>query len=343
MNRGAQSLELAWVAPSLNEHVIALEWAPGGDLVAAASVAGPIVVIDGRTGDLRHELPGHGFGNLSLSWSPDGTCLATAGQDGKVRLCDAQSGRSVAELDAGSAWVERVAWCPVEPVLASAAGRKLRLWDAQGTLVRSYPDHPSTIADIRWLPRSRRLASAAYGALATWSPNRDEPVRRFLWKGSMLTIAWSPDGRHIATGNQDATVHFWNVLTGKDLHMSGYPTKVRELAWDGTGRYLATGGGHGACIWDVSGEGPAGTTPMQVGVTGALLTALTFRPPSTPQLIAGFADGAIGLWRLGRTAERVDAFRLDSGITQLAWDSSGCMLVIATEAGDVTGFTDLQT
>jgi WD40 repeat protein len=334
------ALEPAWVDEGLGEHVIALEWSPGGGTVAAASVAGPIALIDGRTGDRRHELPGHGFGTTSLSWSPDGARLASAGQDGRVRLWDAGSGRPVAELDAGATWVERVAWCPAEPVLASSAGRTLRLWDADGALIRSYPEHPSTIADLRWRPRSRQLASAAYGQLAIWSPDQAEPLRRFEWKGSMLAIAWSPDGRYIATGNQDSTVHFWGIRTGEDLQMYGYPTKVRELAWDGTGRYLATGGGPEACIWDVSGEGPAGTKPQQLGLTGAPLTTLTFRPPSAPLLAAGFADGAIGLWRLGKKAERVDVFRLDSGITQLGWDPAGRTLAIATEAGGIAGFAE---
>ena len=63
-------------------------------------------------------------------------------------------------------------------------------------------------------------------------------------------MAWSPDGKVLAHGNQDATVHFWYAQTGTDLQMSGYPTKVRELGWDFTSRYLATGGGRMPCVWD---------------------------------------------------------------------------------------------
>ncbi len=333
-------LEPTWVDEGLGEHVIALEWSPDGGTVAAASVVGPIALIDGRTGDRHHMLTGHGFGTTSLSWSPDGSRLASAGQDGKVRLWDAKSGEPIADLDGGAAWVEQVAWCPTEPVLASAAGRALRLWDFDGNLVRSYPEHPSTISDIRWRPRSRQLASAAYGQLAIWSPDQDEPLQRFEWKGSMLAIAWSPDGRYIATGNQDSTVHFWELRTGEDLQMWGYPTKVRELAWDGTSRYLATGGGPLACVWDVSGNGPAGTKPHQLGMTGAQVTTLTFRPPSEPLLAVGFADGAVGLWRLGKTAKRIDVFGLDSGITQLAWDPGGQILAMATDAGVVVGIAE---
>jgi WD40 repeat protein len=72
--------------------------------------------------------------------------------------------------------------------------------------------------------------------------SQEAPQRRFEWKGSILRLAWSPNGRFVATGDQDSTVHFWFEEDRRDLQMSGYPTKVREL-WNAASRYLATGGG----------------------------------------------------------------------------------------------------
>ena len=134
-------------------------------------------------------------------------------------------------------------WAWARRLLASAAGKKLRLWDSAGQLKRELPAHPSTIADLQWKPGEPLLVSIAYGQLAGWSPEKPEPVRRYEWSGSMLAVAWSPDGKFLATGDQDATVHFWILKTGKDLQMAGYQTKVRELSWDQRSRYLATGGG----------------------------------------------------------------------------------------------------
>ncbi|HMP41901.1 MAG TPA: WD40 repeat domain-containing protein, partial [Roseiflexaceae bacterium] len=67
--------------------------------------------------------------------------------------------------------------------------------------------------------------------------------RKFEWKGSVLVLAVSLDGKYIAAGAQNASVHFWICRDGTDLEMSGYPRKVRELAWDSSSSYLATGGG----------------------------------------------------------------------------------------------------
>ena len=40
--------------------------------------------------------------------------------------------------------------------------------------------------------------------------------------------------------------------------MYGFPTKVLELSWNSTGRWLATGGSSSVILWDCSGKGPAG-------------------------------------------------------------------------------------
>ncbi|WP_169977368.1 WD40 repeat domain-containing protein [Tautonia rosea] len=341
-NRGPSTpvFEPLWAAEEMNDHVIAIEWSPDGRRLAGASIAGPIALIDGQTGEWVHQLDGHGFGTTSISWSPTGDRLASAGQDGKVRFWDAASGQQIAAVDGGAAWVERLSWCAQAPLLATSAGRSLRLWNADGDLMRSYPAHPSTIADIRWHPKLQQLASASYGQLAIWTPDRDEPLRQFFWKGSMLTICWSPSGRYLATGNQDSTVHFWDLRTGDDLQMWGYPTKVQELAWDESGRFLATGGGTEVCVWDFSGKGPAGTTPLQFGLSGSRITSLAFRPRVEARLAAGFADGAIGVWKLGRQATQLDRFAIDSGISCLSWDPQGRRLALATEGGGIACFSD---
>ena len=162
-----------------------------------------------------------------------------------MRLWDSASGLQIRALAAGAAWVERIAWSPRQDVLASAAGKKLRLWNAAGDLLREWPDHPRALAELRWQPGADVLASTCYGELNLWDVQTAEPVRRFAWKGSMIALAWSPDGRYLATGNQDATVHFWLAQGDEDLEMAGYPSKVRTVAWDASSRYLATGGGPG--------------------------------------------------------------------------------------------------
>ncbi len=330
-------LTTLWQA-NLDDHVISLAWTPDGKRLACAAIGGPIKVFDALRGGVLHDLPGHGFGTTCVAWSGDGVHLASAGQDGKVKLWDLEHNKERLSLAGGAAWVERLAWCPVVNLLASAAGKKLRLWDAGGKLIREYPDHPSTIADIAWQPRAEILASAAYGQLALWRTNANEPYRSFEWKGSMLALAWSPNGHYLATGDQDSTVHFWTVKTGEDLMMSGYPTKVKELSWDSSSRYLATGGGTQPCVWDCSGTGPAGTMPQQFEGHTDRLTALAFQHHTT-LLASGGADALVALWAVGRKQEPLVQEYLPSGITQLAWSPDDRFLAAGTEGGAVTVYS----
>jgi WD40 repeat protein len=330
---GRTTLAKKWQS-TIDGHVVALAWSEPLGLVAAASADGPIALFDAKTAQLRHPLAGHGFGTASLAWSRDGRRLASGGQDGKVRLWDGATGQQVAEMAGGAAWVERVAWCPQANVLASAAGKKLRLWDEAGTMLREYLDHPSTIADIQWKPNDSILASAGYGKLFLWSPEQQQPVREFTWQGSMLVLAWSPDAQYIAVGAQDCSVHFWLMTTGEDLQMTGYPTKVRELSWDENSRYLATGGSPVPCLWDTAGKGPAGTKPLQFEAHKDNVSCLAFQPKGT-LLASGGEDGLLALWRPGKQEGALALARHASPITQLIWGADNHSLAIATAGGEV--------
>lgn len=323
---------------ALPDHVIALAWSPDDKLVAAAAVKGPVVVLDAATGAVRHVLPGHGFGATSVAWADAGT-LASAGQDGRVRLWDAKSGAERQSLDAGAKWVERVAVSPCGTWIASAAGKKVRLWSRDGELLRDWPEHASTVTDVVWRPGGKELTSSAYGGVRLWSPSAAVPVREFSWKGSVLRLAWSPDGKYLATGDQDSTVHFWIAATGQDLHMFGYPMKVRELAWDHGSRFLATGGGPVVTVWDCSGKGPEGTTPLTLAAhdEAATVNALAFQR-SGALLASGGSDGKVGLWQPERGKRLLAESRLDAGVTQVEWSGDDAQLAVGTEAGEVVAY-----
>ena len=277
---GRTKLTKLWEA-TIDGHVVSLAWSAchgsSSGYIAAAVADGPIALLDPMTGEICHMLPGHGFGTSCVCFSADGRCLASAGQDGKIRLWEPFVGSELQAMPAGAAWVERVAWCPSANLLASAAGKKLRLWNLDGEMVREYADHPSTIADIQWQPKEAILASTAYGKLYLWAPEQQAAIREFAWQGSMLALAWSPNAEYIAVGAQDNSVHFWLMKTGEDLQMSGYPVKVRELSWDHQSRYLATGGGPTPCVWDCSGKGPAGTQPLHLDAHQDNVNALAFQ------------------------------------------------------------------
>jgi WD40 repeat protein len=324
-------LESAW-KETIDDHVISLAVAPNGKQIAAAGVEGKIYLLDAATG-AKNEIGAHGFGAKMVSFSRDGKFLTSAGQDGKIKLWNAENGALLKTLEGGAAWVETVKWSPRSDIFVSTAGKKIRLWNASGDLIHEYPEQNSTVADAAWSPASEKFVTACYGGLTEWRAADTIPVHKYGWKGSTLVIAWSPNGKYIATGDQDSTVHFWITRTGKDLQMYGYPTKVKELAWDATGRFLATGGGGFVTVWNCE-PSPEGTTPMQLKGHENYLSCLAFQPAGL-LLASGDLDGKISLWHVGQNGRFQSAARLGGEIACLNWLPDNRNIAVGAADGTV--------
>jgi YD repeat-containing protein len=338
----AVALAQGWRA-ALDGHLISVRWSPDGQMLAAAIADGPITLF-AADGTRLHALAGHALGTTALDWHPNGRLLASTGQDGHVRLWDANTGAQAQALRHATSWVERVAYHPSGRYLAASAGRSLRIWDATGALLGEYTDHASTIADIGWQPGSDQIAAVAYGGTTLWSLSQPQPVRRYAWQGSSLVLAWSPNATMFATGDQDQTVHFWYAASGKDLQMWGYETKMRELSWDPTSRYLATGGGRDPVVWDTqaSTKGPEGSKPVMLDLHEAFVSALAFQPhmpaDGAPLLASGGQDGRVALWRPTKGKQPLAQQGLSAPISQLAWSPDDRLLAVGAEDGTLAMF-----
>jgi hypothetical protein len=80
-------------------------------------------------------------------------------------------------------------------------------------------------------------------------------VDRYRLVGEIRALAFSPEGRTLASSGEDDKVILWEVATGqKRLELSGHRRCVRALAFAPDGRRLASGGAEGTVlVWDVFG------------------------------------------------------------------------------------------
>ena len=189
----------------------------------------------------------------------------------------------------------------------------------------------STVTSLAWSPDSRRVGAGCYGGIAWHEPPTAQPVKRFDWKGSILTLAISPNGKWVASGNQDSSVHVWRLWSGKDLQMSGYDAKIEHIAWDPTSRWLCVGGVGEVTVWDFNGKGPQGSRPISLEGHNRHITGVAF---NGNRLATSAADGTLFIWQLPAD-EPLATCDLGQEISRVAWHPSGQRLAIGTATGDI--------
>jgi WD40 repeat protein len=119
-------------------------------------------------------------------------------------------------------------------------------------------------------------------------------LRLFLGHSrSVRSVAFSPDGKLLASGSNDHTVRLWEVSNGKQLALlKGHSTGVNSVVFSPDGKQVASSADDGTIrLWEVS----SGKQLMSLeGYTGAVLS-VAFSPDSR-QVASGANDGTIRLW-----------------------------------------------
>lgn len=321
---------------ALGDYPVDAVWSPDGAQLLVGLGDGSLVRL--RPGDRDPqptELGRHAGGVLALDWQPGGMLAASSGQDGRVCLWDARSGQGV-ELLRAAQWSEHLAFSGNGKLLAVATGRRVRIHDTSGALRAELVERPGSVTALAWRPKGLELAAVANGGaqvhrLATTPPETlDLP-----WKGACLTASWSPDGRILASGLQDGSVHFWYVAAGKQSEMKGYGAKVRLTSWSASGRWLATSADEQIVVWEFGGRGPEGSEPLQLRAHTLRLTQLAFAPKGN-LLVSGSADRRLLAWQPGSSEAPVDADMLGDEIVLLRFSRDGQQLVVGDASGELT-------
>jgi WD40 repeat protein len=196
--------------------ITVVAFSPDGERMAVGADGAPVLQVQQwETGEEWHPQQDPGMTRVwSLAFSPDNTILALGFGQGRVSMMELATGLERFSLP-HRAGVNAVSFSPDGTTLATLAGSEVRLWEVgTGAQRRSLPEHD----DRAWC------------------------------------LAFTPDGRFLATGAWDSTVRLWDPVTGRERARFdwGLGRRVNALAFAPDGMTAAVAGdAPDIVVWDV--------------------------------------------------------------------------------------------
>ncbi|XWS68302.1 hypothetical protein CRYUN_Cryun04dG0079000 [Craigia yunnanensis] len=231
------------------------------------------------------------------SFSRDGKLLATCSLRGVAKLWSMPRVSKVSALKGHTERATDVTFSPVHDHLATAsADRTAKLWNTDGSLLKTFEGHLDRLARIAFHPSGKYLGTTSFDK--TWRLwDIDSGVELLLQEGhsrSVYGIAFHQDGSLAASCGLDALARVWDLRSGRSiLALEGHVKPVLGVSFSPNGYHLATGGEDNTCrIWDLRKKKSLYTIPAHSN----LISQVKFEPQEGYYLVTASYDMTAKVW-----------------------------------------------
>ncbi|QRV79031.1 WD40 repeat-like protein [Ceratobasidium sp. AG-Ba] len=336
--------------------VWSVAYSPCGRRIVSGSMDCTVRVWDADTGaQIGEPLVGHHEPVFSVAFSPDGQRIISGSEDWSVLIWDTETGAQIGQRLVGHEnSVTSVAYSPDGRHIVSASlDGTVCIWDAETGAQIGEPlvAHSSSISSVAYSPDGRRIVSGSQDRtvqvcsadmvgmtdtyqVAQLSSQKNTPPMEDLFEEisyEIISIAYSPCGRRIASGSADRTVRVWDADTGTQIGepLVGHEDLVTSVAYSPDGRYIVSGSGDGTVrIWDTE-------TGAQIGepLVGHEdpVTSVTYSPDGR-YIVSGSEDETVCIWDANRGTQIGEPLVGHEGsVTSVAFSPDGQRIISGSE------------
>jgi RNA polymerase sigma factor (sigma-70 family) len=334
------------------QQIYSVAYSPDGKLIASGSL-GSIRLWEAVSGKPVAVLSGYKKHVFSLKFSKDSSQLVSAGIDemdpgiGKLVLWDLAAKRPIFTVS-HNGWVRIAAISSDGKHVAMGCddGTLLLLDGKSGKELHSLGQPGRFMQAVAFSPDAHSLAAQGdNNSIQLWDTTTGEKVRHLSDAGRLRSLAFSPDGKLLASAhdtgnfpNENSVICLWDLVTGKKLQtLAPHEGTVFSVAFSPDQKQLASAGLHGLVVLsDVT----TGKEIRKLRTLDSWIQGIAFAPDGGT-LIAGSSLGRIQVWDAKTGEERLVVDEHGAGLADIDLSPDGT--VLASASADKTALWDLAT